>query len=328
MKRRRSDAVEAKLVELEQIPGLSDATEIAQRLTAALGHRHYRVVAKAADLCVEKLAYDLAPALVNAYQRFVHDPVTTDKTCRAKRAIVRALYELDYDDTSFYCDAIGYRQLEPVWGGSVDTAVEMRCSAALGLAATGYPRAAIELLELLNDPEWLARAGAVRAIALLNPLQAEIVLRGKVLQGDEAPEVIGECFGALLSIEPQESLALVARYLREAPADVQEMAALALGDSRLDEAFDVLRLYWEEGALSSALCRILLRAMALSRHSRAYDFLLARIEADSAETAAAAVAALAIYRHNDELRARVQAAATRRPEPQIAQAFEETWQEV
>lgn len=327
MKRRRTDAVEAKLVELEDVAGLADAVEIGQRVKAALGHRHYRVVAKAADLCAEKLLYDLTPALVDAYQRFLHDPVDTDKTCRAKRAIVRALYELDYDDTLFYCDAIRYRQPEPVWGGSVDTAVELRCTSALGLAATGYPRAAIELIELLNDPEFQARVGAVRAIATLNPFQAEIVLRGKVLQGDAEPEVIGECFAALLSIEPQESVTFVGRYLEDSSPDLREMAALALGDSRLDEALELLRSCWEEGTHAPGFRRVLLRAIALLRRNEAYDFLLTRIETDNAETAAAAAEVLAIYRHNDQLRARVQEAVGGRDEPAIAQAFEQAWRQ-
>ena len=325
MKRRKSEAVDAKLAELEDIAALSDAAEIAQRLKAALGHRHYRVVARAAGLCADKLAYDLAPALVSAYQRFLVDPVKTDKTCRAKRAIVRALYELDYDDTSFYSEAMRYRQPEPVWGGSVDTAVELRCTSALGLAATGYPRAAIELVELLNDPELQARIGAVRAIALLNPFQAEIILRAKVLQGDPEPEVIGECFSALLSVEPQESLGFVGRYLGDKSPDVQEMAALALGDSRLDGVLDVLRSHWEEGMPGAALRRVLLRAIALLRHSGAYDFLLERIASDSAETAMAAIDALAIYHHNELLKGRVREAVERRDEPAITQAFEQAW---
>ena len=325
MKKRRSEAVEAKLAELEDVAMLSDSAEIAQHLKTALGHRHYRVVAKAAELCADKLAYDLAPALVGAYQRFLVDSVATDKTCRAKRAIVRALYALDYDDTAFYSEAMRYRQPEPVWGGSVDTAVELRCTSALGLAATGYPRAAIELVELLNDPELQARIGAVRAIALLNPFQAEIILRGKVLQGDPEPEVTGECFAALLGIEPQESLGFVGRYLDDKSPDVQEMAALALGDSRLDEAWEVLRSYWEEGWPGGGLRRVLLRAIALLRHNEAYDFLLARIASERAETAMAAIEALAIYHHNDQLKSRVREAVEARGEPAIERAFEQAW---
>jgi HEAT repeat protein len=80
-----------------------------------------------------------------------------------------------------------------VWGGLADAAIDVRCSCAMGLVATGYFRAVQELTALLNDPEWRARAGAARAISCGNPREAEALLRFKVLVGDPEPEAIGEC---------------------------------------------------------------------------------------------------------------------------------------
>ena len=105
------------------------------------------------------------------------------------------------------------RQPEPVWGGSVDTAVDVRVSCAMGLVNTRYPRALIDLVGLLADPEPRARAGAARAIACAEPLAAEAVLRIKALTGDAEAEVVGECLVGLLQVEPEESPGFVAGFL-------------------------------------------------------------------------------------------------------------------
>ena len=160
------------------------------------------------------MLYELLPALLAAYARFLERPAKLDPSCIAKKAIARALVGLDCNDAAFYIAGLRYRQPEPVWGGTVDTAVDVRCSCAMGLVASGHPRALLELTEVLNDAEPQARAGAVRAIACGNPREAELLLRGKVLAGDEEPAVVGECFTALLAVEPEESLAFVARYIK------------------------------------------------------------------------------------------------------------------
>ena len=46
---------------------------------------------------------------------------------------------------------------------------------------------------------------------------------------------------ALLGLTPQRSLAFVAEYLSSGSDEVAEVAALALGDTRMTEAFPVLR---------------------------------------------------------------------------------------
>lgn len=297
--------LDSKLDELDKLSSQATPEELAKTLDTALADRNNRLVAKAATIVAEKLLYDMMEALVSAYRRFLKDPLKTDKTCVAKRALVRALYELDYNDPAFYIEGMAYRQLEPVWGDHVDSAVELRCSCALGLVASGHARAALALLVLLNDAEPQARIGAVRAIALLEPYQAEIILRAKVLQGDAEPEIIAECFSALLAAEPFESIDFVAAYLDDDAIEMQEAAALALGESRHDEAFERLRLHWEQGVLTSDRRRMVLRAIALQHHQQAFDFLLARIEQDSERPAIDAIEVLAIYRHNDKLRAQV-----------------------
>ena len=100
-------------------------------------------------------------------------------------------------------------QMEPGWGGSSDTAVELRAVCAMGLASTTYPNKLRELVNLLVDREWQARAGAVRAIAAVGSDAAALLLRFKALSGDKEPEVLSECFSGLLAIEGAEALPLV-----------------------------------------------------------------------------------------------------------------------
>jgi hypothetical protein len=275
-------------------------------LRTCLGNRSHILVAKAARLCARQLLYDLIPELLQAYQRFVTgDPVKSDKNCLAKTALIKALYELDYLEAAFYRQHLRYRQLEPVWGGKADTALDIRCTCALGLAASAYPRAIFDLIGLLNDAEPSVRLAAVRAIALLEPFSAQIALRCKTLQGDEEVSVSAECFAALLRIEPDDSPAFVAGFLQHADPQLCELAALALGASRLEAAFEYLHRCWLEGEMLGGFRSVLLRALALLRHDQALQFLLSVIENDVMFNASEAVRALAIYRYDDKIRQRV-----------------------
>jgi HEAT repeat protein len=283
-------------------------------LKTALADRHFMVVARAAVLSGERLLHELMPDLLSAYSRFLTDTAKRDPRCKAKSAIARALVALEARDIAFYQAGIGYRQLEPVWGGRADTATDLRCSCAMGLANTGHLRAVTELAGLLNDPEASVRCGAARAIACGNPFEAEAVLRLKVHIGDAEPQVIGECFGALLAIAPEYSLPFVAAYLREKDEALQEYAALALGESRRPEALTLLRNAWTD-IVTSAGRGALIRAAALHRSEPAFEWLLEIIATGAPKLAAVAVEAPAVYERNTKLLEQVKAAKARRAEP-------------
>ncbi len=100
-----------------------------------LEDRHVRVVAKAAALAGEHSLREQIPALLNAYGGFLQDPVKRDPNCMAKQAIARALVGLECEDTAFFLQGIRYRQLEPVWGGSADTAIDTVRAHAPGAVA-------------------------------------------------------------------------------------------------------------------------------------------------------------------------------------------------
>ena len=99
-------SVDDKLLELESSVEAAAAEAVRPLLDRALGDRHYRLVALAAKLAGERLAYDCVPALLRAWPRFLEQPVKRDPNCLAKKAIARALYDLDCDDVDFYLEAV------------------------------------------------------------------------------------------------------------------------------------------------------------------------------------------------------------------------------
>ena len=304
---------EERLARLDA-PGRTDDRDAHNSLIAeSLGDKHFRVVARAAALAAERSLRDQVPQLLSAYPRFLADPVRQDPQCVAKGAIARALVELDAPDVAFFLEGIRYRQLEPAWGPPVDTAIDVRCSCAMGLVATGYSRAIQELTTLLDDPEWRARAGAVRAISCGRRGEAEAVLRLKVLVGDAEPEVIGECFSGLLAIAKDECLPLVASGL-SAGDGVAAFAALALGESRDEAALHHLRAAWDRDSGDREFRSVLIRAAALHRTEPAFNWLISIVETGTRTHADTAVKALSIYQSNARLSERVQAALRKRRE--------------
>jgi|HubBroStandDraft_1064217.scaffolds.fasta_scaffold161767_1 hypothetical protein len=305
---------QAALDVLNALHPITPRSALIEALKKALAERHFMVVARAATLSGEKLLHELIPELKSAYARLVHDPVKRDPLCKAKNAITRALVTLECVDVGFYQAGILYRQLEPVWGGRADTATDIRSSCAMGLAASGHLRAVAELTGLLADPEVEVRCGAVRAVSCGNAFEAEAVLRLKVQVGDVEPQVIGECFGALLAIAPEHSLPFVAAYLKQKDESLQEYAALALGESRRPEAFKPLHDAWDD-LVSPEARGALIRAAALHRSQAAFEWLLTIIETATAKLATAAVDALAVYERNTQLIEQVKAAKARRKDP-------------
>ena len=290
-----------RLAELRsQPPSPEGHAEVAKCLTSKMN----LVASKAARIAGEWLAAELTPELVAAFDRLMVKPETTDKRCAAKIEILKALCKLEYSSPSVFRRGLQHVQMEPTWGGSVDTAAEVRALGAMGLAQTDYPEALEEIVPLLLDPERDARIGAVRAVAASGLPGGALLLRLKALSGDE-PEVLGECFAALLRAAPNESLQFVAKFLDNHEEVVAEAAALALGDSRLESAFAVLREAFERTRALPRSRRTLLLAIALLRRESAIDFLLDLVQNGESQTSADAVAALAMYDKDPNLQERL-----------------------
>jgi hypothetical protein len=315
--------VDAELAALEALPveRLARGAKIAEALRA----RHYRVVAKGARLAEDGLSYDLVPALLAVYPKFLDRPVKTDPNCLAKKAIVRALVALDCDDVEFYRRGLGLRQPEPVWGGTRDTAAEVRSFCAMGLVASGYSRALVELTALLHDPEPEARIGAVRAVACGNPREAELLLRAKALAGDAEPAVLGESLTGLLAVAPEDSVPLVAGHLKHADEAVRELAALALGESRLEGALAPLKDAWNDVLVGDNVRRALLRAAAAHRSEAAFTWLLGLVADSRAAVVLEVIDVLALYKHNAKLAERLEATLRERGDRALLARFDELW---
>jgi HEAT repeat protein len=311
---RKVSSLEEQLDRLAELRAQQPSPERQADVAKYLAGKMNLVAAKAARIAGEWLAAELTPELVAAFDRFMVKPETTDKRCAAKIEILKALCKLEYSSPSVFRRALQHVQMEPTWGGSVDTAAEVRALGAMGLAQTDYPEALEEIVPLLLDRERDARIGAVRAVAASGLPGGALLLRLKALSGDE-PEVLGECFAALLRAAPTESLEFVAKFLDHREEAVAEAAALALGDSRLESAFAALRDA-SQRLHAHALRRTLLLAIALLRRETAIDYLLDLVENGESQISADAVAALAMYKDDPNLQARLdRARQTRSSQP-------------
>jgi hypothetical protein len=191
----------------------------------------------------------------------------------------------------------------------------------MGLVASGYSRALVELTALLHDSEASARMAAVRAVACGNPREAEQLLRAKVHAGDAEPAVLGECFTALLAVAPDESVTFVAGLLAHADDAVRELAALALGESRLDAALAPLKAAWDGVLVAETFRRALLRAAAAHRSEAATDWLLALVAEARVAVALDVLEALSLYRHNTKLKERLAAVIAERHDASLSERF-------
>jgi HEAT repeat protein len=289
-------------------------------LRDALAGRSNVAAGKAAQIVGQHEVAELAPELVAAFDRFLEAPAD-DPACAAKSALADALYRLGHEDPAIFLRGIRCVQMERAYDPPyVDTAVDVRGSCAFGLARSGYRQALLELTELLTDKEAPVRVSAARAMAYQSDACAVPLLRFKVLIGDDEAGVLAECFLALLKIDARGSLSFVARHLaREEPT--AEAAGIALGESRLPEAFAPLR-DWCRRLSGTRDEGTALLALATLRRDEAFDELVAVVRDGSEHSACRALEALGIARGEASLARRVREACAGREETAVRQAFE------
>lgn len=310
----RPDVTEKALRALNALAPDADRDTQRRVIAEALASPSFRVVARAAAMAGERRMDERIGDLLAAWPRFIEDGPKQDPQCVAKAAITAALLALEHDGVEFWLAGIRTVQLEPSWGEPVDTAIDVRCNCALGLVNTRYRRAIVELTALLNDSEMRVRAGTARALSCGDPDQAEPLLRFKIEVGDKDPEVLAECFSALLSIAPEESMAVVGARLSDDDEAVRDYAALALGESRHPLALDHLIAAWKQPFASADLRGVLARAAALHRSEAAFEWLIDLIRNGTMQDAALASDALSVYERNAVLMKRVADAQAARRE--------------
>jgi HEAT repeat protein len=315
-------SVEARLATLRSFRGNAASQEARQALQHALSHVSNLLVAEAAKLAAQEHLVEVAPALAEAFGRFMVNPVKTDKTCAAKIAIVDALNSLDYGSPDVFLRGIRFVQEEPVWGGKQDTAGPLRGACAIGLIRLSHEDALPAVADLLADPEKAARIAAAQALGYCYAAEAAPLLRLKIRLGDADSQVLSECFASLLKVAPSQGVPLVAEYL-SGPEEVRLMAALALGESRRPDALAALIAFWRTGLPRDAWEDVLV-AIGLARQPTATTFLLSLI-AEKSEAATLAVTALAVHRHDAQVRLRTEAAVTARGSTPLRCHFEETF---
>jgi hypothetical protein len=316
----KSDPIETALNRLGELRHAEPSTAVIDELRAFLRNRSNLVVAKAAMVVRDLKITTLVPELVAGFNKFMADAPRLDKRCAAVTEIASALYELDYDDPTPYLAGIKHVQLEGSYGPPVDEGAKLRAISAQGLLRTRYADGLSEVVQLLVDREPAARIGAVRALSVNGGEAGVLLLRLKVLTGDTEPAVLGECFAGLLAASPQKSVAFVGEYLDVDDDATREAAALALGESRLPAAYELLKDKWDRTAMLAEK-KVLLVAMAASRLDEAIAFLVSLVESASVPIASAAVEAISIYRHNERISESVRKSVMGRPDKKLTENF-------
>ncbi len=302
----KNDPIESALERIDHIPLRTPEGKAA--MAKALAAKSNLVIAKAVRAAAGAQWIEMAEEMVLAFDRLIKKGTATDKGCTAMTAIARALVQFDYDVPALFLRGMRHVQMEPVWRGSEDTAVELRSVCAMGLANSSWPDKLRELVSLMVDTEWVARVGAIRALAAIGSEPASLLLRFKMLTGDKEPEVMSECFTAVVGIEGAEGVRLVTRFAGSGNVEVREAAILALGASRRADAVEWLTSEFASTA-DPSFRKCILLALSTSYTEGAIRFLLDLVRNGSVATANHAMAALAIHAHDQALRAQTEQAA-------------------
>jgi HEAT repeat protein len=277
---------EEQVAALDVLRQQSESARI-EPLRKALAHQNNFIVAKAADLVRELALAELLPDLLTAFDRFLENPEKSDPQCWAKNAIGRALAAMEHQDADVFLRGMRHVQLEPVWGGSSDSAATLRATCALALVqcrSLREPELLAHLVELVADKDKTVRAEVVRAIELVNSTAAALLLRMRATIGNDEPEVLGTCYGGVLRIEGIKAIPWVAKFLSSQDDSAGE-AALAIAATHSPEGFRALRDCPEQAhGLSAAdpwFRSVLLSAIALTRQEEAIEFLLEMVRKNS-----------------------------------------------
>jgi hypothetical protein len=299
--------VDAKLAALRADPSEANLRDALKSSAGVL-------IAAAARIAGERgvLVDDLAPA----FTRLTERGAQRDPGCRGKVAIARVLHDADRWEDEVFAAGVRLTQPEPVWGGTQDTAAELRGVCGLAYAHFARPDALDVLAELLTDRERTARDGAARALGDLGRVDASALLRFKLLTGDPDAEVLASCCESLLHLQKDDAVDFFARLCAR-DDELAEVAVLALGASRLDGALAPI-VAWCDRALAEPRRRVGYVALALTR--RAHDRLLDVVRTGDPADALAAAKALATFKDDPALRAQVLDAARDRRDRRAIEA--------
>jgi hypothetical protein len=308
--------VEDRLEALSRLREAPAETAVAE-LRKALADRVNVVVAKAAKIAAERQFQALTSDVLEAYSRLFEDAVKRDPQCWGKTALAGALKDLGYSESAPFLRGLEHKQMEPVWRGEVDTAENLRGVCLLALAQCAdldRGEALRRFVDGLTERSPAIRQEAARGLGQMAGEESALVLRLKARMGDESPQVIGQVFDSLVAIEGptrvEAALRFVAGFLPRADETAEE-AALALGSTRLEDAFEILRKAWT-ASRDPEFRALLLRAISVSRLESAIAWLVEMVRSGRKADAADALEALALHTASEEIRRQVETAVKER----------------
>jgi hypothetical protein len=273
-----SHDIEAQVASLEALRNAS-SSEASSALRKALQHRNNFLVSKAAKLTADLNLTDLTPDLATAFHRFLTNPAKTDPQCWAKNAIAKSLATLEYQEHELFLLGVNHIQLEPVWGGSADTAGPLRSTCALALIqcrSLNSTQLLSHLTPLFADKELPVRVNAARAVEQVGSDAAMLLLRLRAELASDEPELLGACYSGVLHLEGPRAIPWAAKFLQHED-DAAAEAAIAIAETRTPEAFATLKAAYET-ATDHWFRTTLLTAIALTRQDEAFTWLLTLIE--------------------------------------------------
>ncbi|WP_435008787.1 HEAT repeat domain-containing protein [Tundrisphaera lichenicola] len=316
------ESLDDKLAAIRALRGQSLSPEQRAELKKRVGDRSNLVVGAASAIVAENSLVELAGDLEAAFGRFLVNPLKDDKLCRAKIAIVEALDRMEHPRTDVFLKAARHVQLEPVWGGTEDSAPPLRAAALIALARVEGSGALPLLVDAMADPAKDVRSASAIALGAIGSEAAGLILRLKARVGDKDPDVLSECLLGLLTVDPKENLPIVVEYLEPGNATTCEAAALALGKSRLTEAVEPLKECLQRSH-SRELTQQILLALAILRRPASIDTLIELVESEAEPTAIDALSALGIYKDDPRLRERMERVVQERGSRILRDAFEQ-----
>jgi HEAT repeat protein len=280
-------------------------------IAKALRSRSNLVIAAALAVIREYELAGFEDAMRQVFASAMEDPIKSDPGCRTKIGVVRALDALREPDDELFLVGVRHVQAEPAWGGSQDTAASLRGMCAMALVNRGHPDAMFEIARLLGDPEREARRAAADAVAATGDVRTGVpLLVLRVRSNETETEVLGACFGGLLSFGDTRAFEFVVEHLQVKDPLVVEAAALALGQERPEGALTALRELAERSI--GDLRRVAMLAIAMLRSEDAWALLLEHVRNGTPALARDAIEALSVYRELGDLRERVREAVAGR----------------
>jgi len=197
------------------------------------------VVAKAARIAGDAQWLEIVPKLVTTFQRLLPGSVSADKGCSAKTAIARALNKLEYDGAELFVSGMKHRQPEGVWAGRKIPPLIFERYAQWDWP--GQPISSIARNGQSSGRQGMASTSGSGARDRHGRRRCRVVAAS--FQGAHRRPRTRRCFRLLYrsaAVDGAAAVPLVASFA-ERRDDSREPAILALGESRREDAVEVLK---------------------------------------------------------------------------------------